>query len=327
MVAAGPPSSENSHAHPAQPHPAGQTRAPAARRSRRLAGAGDQAIGGWTFDGAPIAMGEAWPEQMGVHRFAGGPFEVPAGWPLEETRLALDVGGESLLEIHYDGAPKLTLGLDVNHNEFLVDGRGGRLEIESVAKSPFGQAVVRSAAAARRTAPGRDRLDRPRPDDRPRHRPGRRLGRARADAAAAGTGGGRHGPLRLAAAHGGCGRPRESLRPGLRRARLLRGQGLAGDRPRRRGARVTRRGAGLAAGRTPYTADPSFRRTAPSPTSATPTSTPPGCGRSRRPGGRCGGPSPPPSTSCGATRISASPSPSPNTTATWRTTIRPCWTR
>jgi len=100
-----------------------------------------KAIGGWSFDGAPIALGDAWPDRMGVHKIDGGPFEVPAEWPLEETRLSLDVGGESLLEIFYDGVPRLTLGLDVNHNEFPMDGRTGRLAVESVARNPFGQAV------------------------------------------------------------------------------------------------------------------------------------------------------------------------------------------
>ncbi len=98
-------------------------------------------IGGWTFDGAPIALGAAWPDIRGVHTFAGGPFEAPADWPLAETRLALDVGGESLLHIHYEGAPTLTLGLDVNHNEFPLDAHSGRLEVEAVARNPFGQAA------------------------------------------------------------------------------------------------------------------------------------------------------------------------------------------
>jgi alpha-mannosidase len=99
------------------------------------------AIGGWTFDGAPIAAGDPWPNDRGVHVFKGGPFESPADWPLDAVRLSLDVGGESLLTIACDGDAPLTLGLDLNHNEFPLDGRKGRLSIEAVAKSPFGQAV------------------------------------------------------------------------------------------------------------------------------------------------------------------------------------------
>ncbi len=45
------------------------------------------------------------------------------------------------LTIAYDGAPALMLGLDLNHNEFPLDARAGRLIVEAVAKSPFGQAV------------------------------------------------------------------------------------------------------------------------------------------------------------------------------------------
>jgi alpha-mannosidase len=119
------------------------------RRARRRLGEIDawrvaqtHALSGWTFDGAPIAIGEAWPATRGVHHLACERFEVPEGWPLAETRLALDVGGESLLMILYDGAARLTLGLDVNHNEFPLDARAGRLEIEAVARSPFGQWVT-----------------------------------------------------------------------------------------------------------------------------------------------------------------------------------------
>ena len=98
-------------------------------------------IGAWSFDGVTIATGDRWPNDRGVHSFKGGPFAVPADWPLDAARLSLDVGGESLLTIAYDGAAPLTLGLDLNHNEFPLDGRKGHLTIEAVAKSPFGQAV------------------------------------------------------------------------------------------------------------------------------------------------------------------------------------------
>jgi alpha-mannosidase len=99
------------------------------------------AIGGWTFDGKAIAAGDPWPAERGVHAFASGRFEAPAAWPLEQSRLSLDVGGESLITIDYEGVRALTLGLDLNHNELPLDARSGRLSIEAVAKSPFGQAV------------------------------------------------------------------------------------------------------------------------------------------------------------------------------------------
>ncbi len=44
--------------------------------------------------------------------------------------------------IDYDGGSRVLLGLDVNHNEFALDGRSGRLDIEAVARGPFGQWVA-----------------------------------------------------------------------------------------------------------------------------------------------------------------------------------------
>jgi alpha-mannosidase len=98
-------------------------------------------VGGWTFDGAPIAVGEAWPARDGVRRLAAARFEVPAGWPLAETRLALDVGGESLLTLTYDDGRAIPFGLDVNHTEFPLDASAARIAIESVAKGPFGAPI------------------------------------------------------------------------------------------------------------------------------------------------------------------------------------------
>src|SRR5580704_5718015 len=96
------------------------------------------AIDGWTFDGEPIASGARWPMVPGVHRFECKPFAVPSDWPLEDTLLALDVGGESLLKIRYASGRETTLGLDVNHNRFALDERRAHVVIEAVAKGPFG---------------------------------------------------------------------------------------------------------------------------------------------------------------------------------------------
>ncbi|HXV01062.1 MAG TPA: glycoside hydrolase family 38 C-terminal domain-containing protein [Caulobacteraceae bacterium] len=119
------------------------------KRARRRAGeieawrVGEaRAIGGWTFDGAAIAIGAPWPRTDDVRRFAGGPFQVPADWPLDETRLALDVGGEALLTIVDGGGARRRLGLDAHHHEFVLDERGGALEIEAVARGAFGQFVA-----------------------------------------------------------------------------------------------------------------------------------------------------------------------------------------
>lgn len=92
----------------------------------------------WTFDGEPMARGELWPALPGVHVFACERFEVPRAWSLEETRLHLDVGGESLLRVRYASGRETMLGLDLNHNRFRLDERSGALMIEAVAKGPFG---------------------------------------------------------------------------------------------------------------------------------------------------------------------------------------------
>src|SRR5215831_11730912 len=95
-------------------------------------------IENWTFDGEPIARGAPWPSVTGVHVFACNRFAVPQGWQLEESRLHLDVGGESLLRIRYVSGHETALGLDLNHNRFRLSERAGSIAIEAVAKGPFG---------------------------------------------------------------------------------------------------------------------------------------------------------------------------------------------
>src|SRR5689334_13211821 len=72
----------------------------------------------WMFDGAPIERGVRWPNISGVHRFESGAFDVPAEWQLDDVRLRLDVGGESLLRIRYDSGEESLHGLDINHTDF-----------------------------------------------------------------------------------------------------------------------------------------------------------------------------------------------------------------
>ncbi len=98
------------------------------------------AIEGWTFDGAPIALGAPWPKIEGVHRFEAAQ-EAPKDWPLADTRVSLDVGGESLLEILYPDGSREAFGLDPNHEEFPLRNTSLKLVVESVARRPFGQPV------------------------------------------------------------------------------------------------------------------------------------------------------------------------------------------
>ena len=97
-------------------------------------------VEGWTFEGAPIALGAAWPSAEGVQRlFAHA--ELPAGWPLEESRLKLDLGGESFVTLAYDDGGAESFGLDPNHRELPLKGRRFAISSESVARAPFGQPV------------------------------------------------------------------------------------------------------------------------------------------------------------------------------------------
>ena len=98
-------------------------------------------IDGWRCDGEPIALGEPWPRRDGIVRFEAAA-NVPDAWPLDETRLSLDLGGESLLTLAYDDGARVAFGLDVNHQEFPLAGRRLTIASESVARRPFGQPVA-----------------------------------------------------------------------------------------------------------------------------------------------------------------------------------------
>jgi alpha-mannosidase len=98
-------------------------------------------IEGWRCDGEPIAVGAPWPSRDGIVRFAAEA-SVPDDWPLGETRLSLDLGGESLLTLDFEGGERISFGLDVNHQEFPLAGRRVAIVSESVARRPFGQPVA-----------------------------------------------------------------------------------------------------------------------------------------------------------------------------------------
>ncbi|MBB4194658.1 alpha-mannosidase [Rhizobium aethiopicum] len=95
-------------------------------------------IDGWTFEGEPIAHHQDWPHREGVVHFAASA-EAPANWPLEDIRLQLDLGGESLITLSYPDGQSETFGLDPYHQEFPVKGRRFSIATESVARFPFGE--------------------------------------------------------------------------------------------------------------------------------------------------------------------------------------------
>lgn len=97
-------------------------------------------IRGWRFEGEPIALGGPWPRREGLARLEASA-AIPEAWPLEEARLALNVGGESLLTLTYASGETASFGLDPYHEEFPLAGRRFAIRAESVARRPFGQPV------------------------------------------------------------------------------------------------------------------------------------------------------------------------------------------
>lgn len=96
-------------------------------------------VGGWTLNGKPIEVGAPWPSRDGVQSFAAG-VSVPSNWPIGETRLFLDLGGEALATLIY-GDENVGFGNDPYHKEFPVRAHDFRIEAEAVARLPFGEPV------------------------------------------------------------------------------------------------------------------------------------------------------------------------------------------
>ena len=97
-------------------------------------------VDGWSFEGAPIAVGDLWPRREGVVHFAAKA-EVPAGWSLADTRLSVNVGGESLISLTYEDGETIRFGLDPYHEEFPLKGARFAISTDSVARLPFGEPV------------------------------------------------------------------------------------------------------------------------------------------------------------------------------------------
>ncbi len=97
-------------------------------------------VEGWQFDGAPIALGGFWPRNDGVRKMAARAV-VPDHWPLDETLLMLNVGGESLIALTPESGETERFGLDPFHEEFPVPGKRFAIDIDAVARKPFGEPV------------------------------------------------------------------------------------------------------------------------------------------------------------------------------------------
>ncbi|MBN9309724.1 glycoside hydrolase family 38 C-terminal domain-containing protein [Devosia sp.] len=97
------------------------------------------AVGGWLLNGAPVELGAAWPNREGVQKFEAS-VSVPSHWPIAETRLFLDLGGEALATLVY-ADQSVPFGNDPYHKDFPVRAHEFRVEAEAVARLPFGEPV------------------------------------------------------------------------------------------------------------------------------------------------------------------------------------------
>lgn len=94
----------------------------------------------WNFNGEPIAVGEAWPHKTPPIGFTAD-VTVPEGWPLADTYLYLNLGGESLLSITAQDGTTKRYGLDPYHREFAAPSQSFSLHAQSVPRLPFGEPV------------------------------------------------------------------------------------------------------------------------------------------------------------------------------------------
>ncbi len=105
-------------------------------------------LDGWSFNGEPLALGAPWPRLEGVSYFEHPEVQVPEEWPVDEARLDLDLGGEGLIVIAYEGGGKESFGLDPYHGRYPLEGAAFSVSCEAVARLPLG-VPNRSARLAR----------------------------------------------------------------------------------------------------------------------------------------------------------------------------------
>ncbi|MCM2451242.1 alpha-mannosidase [Agrobacterium vitis] len=98
------------------------------------------AVEGWRFNDQPIAVGESWPHKTPPIGFTAD-VTVPEGWPLADTYLYLNLGGESLLSITAQDGSLKRYGLDPYHREFAAPSQSFSLHAQSVPRLPFGEPV------------------------------------------------------------------------------------------------------------------------------------------------------------------------------------------
>ncbi|MDQ3766103.1 MAG: alpha-mannosidase, partial [Actinomycetota bacterium] len=92
----------------------------------------------WSFNGEPLALGAPWPKLEGVSFFEHLEVQVPDEWPVGETRLDLDLGGEGLIVIAYKDGGQESFGLDPYHGRYPLKGAAFSVSCEAVARLPLG---------------------------------------------------------------------------------------------------------------------------------------------------------------------------------------------
>lgn len=85
-----------------------------------------------------LRRGESWPSRDGVTEWSYGAVELPESWPLEGTRLVLDLGGEARIFMDY-GTRTRSCGSNPYHRALAVEGRRFSLRAEAVARDLFGR--------------------------------------------------------------------------------------------------------------------------------------------------------------------------------------------
>lgn len=97
-------------------------------------------IASWAFNGQPININDVWPQPDGINHFTAD-VKLPTHWPLDQARLKLNLGGESLISINYKNGETIKLGLDPYHQEFTLEASEFDIQSDSVARLPFGEPV------------------------------------------------------------------------------------------------------------------------------------------------------------------------------------------
>lgn len=93
---------------------------------------------GWAFEGMPLELGARWPRHDGIVHLDHPPVAVPLDWNLDDSRLEISPGGEGRMTIRYGSGAHDVFGLDPYHRRVPVRETSFTLEIEAVARFPFG---------------------------------------------------------------------------------------------------------------------------------------------------------------------------------------------